>query len=525
MGAGVNRPTWNPDHHEIVLQGVEALNAFRMEHPEVQLGLVGAPLQELDLQAFPGVLPSQLLVADLSNACLKEANLMGSQLKGANLQGADLRNADLSWADLEGADLSEANCEGANLAEANLRCAKVARANLKNADLTAAHLDNADCHHAQFTGADLSGSHLAAADLSQSCLDQASLSRANLNGTDLSRCSITQVNATEAQMDNAVLHEARGSDPTFNDARMSGAKLSRSQFTSAVFRGANLERADISEAVLRESDFTGTMLERAKLVRANLRHSVLNRSHAANADMKESQLSHVTFNNTVLTGSDLTDACLRSSSFVKCDLSDTQFEAAIVDGGTLIKDCVLNDATNFTGVGLGNARIIPTKHRSRIEYNLRKRQWHYWYAKHRVLRYVVGPFWWMSDYGSSTSRLLISFSLISVLFAIVYLIPTPAWFSELPTVSWLPFITHLHEYENDAGTVVPLPKHLTAVRAVYFSIVTMTTLGFGDMYANPESAVGHVLLTVQVLLGYVLLGALITRLAILFQTVSDARDS
>ena len=48
----------------------------------------------------------------------------------------------------------------------------------------------------------------------------------------------------------------------------------------------------------------------------------------------------------------------------------------------------------------------------------------------------------------------------------------------------------------------------------------MTTLGFGDMYANAHSFVrglfGHVLLALQVLLGYVLLAALVTRFAVLF---------
>ena len=45
-------------------------------------------------------------------------------------------------------------------------------------------------------------------------------------------------------------------------------------------------------------------------------------------------------------------------------------------------------------------------------------------------------------------------------------------------------------------------------------------LGFGDMYANAQSLVrglfGHTLLAFQVILGYVLLGALITRFAVLF---------
>ncbi len=44
----------------------------------------------------------------------------------------------------------------------------------------------------------------------------------------------------------------------------------------------------------------------------------------------------------------------------------------------------------------------------------------------------------------------------------------------------------------------------------------MTTLGFGDLHAHAWSLPGHILLTFQVLLGYVLLGALVTRFAVLF---------
>ena len=44
------------------------------------------------------------------------------------------------------------------------------------------------------------------------------------------------------------------------------------------------------------------------------------------------------------------------------------------------------------------------------------------------------------------------------------------------------------------------------------------TLGFGDIHAAPGSSLGHVLLTGQVLMGYLLLGALISRLAVLFQS-------
>jgi len=42
------------------------------------------------------------------------------------------------------------------------------------------------------------------------------------------------------------------------------------------------------------------------------------------------------------------------------------------------------------------------------------------------------------------------------------------------------------------------------------------------MFAYDESVLGHLLLTVQVILGYVLLGALITRLAVLFTSDGPA---
>ena len=77
-----------------------------------------------------------------------------------------------------------------------------------------------------------------------------------------------------------------------------------------------------------------------------------------------------------------------------------------------------------------------------------------------------------------------------------------------------------HDAQN--GHSVSINPYIIPVRAIYFSIVTMTTLGFGDMYAQPGSYLGHILLTIQVLLGYVLLGALVTRFAVLFTSSGPA---
>jgi len=105
----------------------------------------------------------------------------------------------------------------------------------------------------------------------------------------------------------------------------------------------------------------------------------------------------------------------------------------------------------------------------------------------------VWPFWRVSDYGRSTLSILVVFLGLAAAFAGAYCL----W-PQLLTLS-------------EPGGELRGPWH-----ALYFSVVTQTTLGFGDIHANPDSPVGQGLLMLQVILGYVLLGALVTRFAVLF---------
>jgi len=123
---------------------------------------------------------------------------------------------------------------------------------------------------------------------------------------------------------------------------------------------------------------------------------------------------------------------------------------------------------------------------------------------------VVKPFWWVSDYGLSTGRIIVTFFALVFIFANIYY----HWGRIAPPG----IVENLFVDRN--GIVVP--SWLVPLRTLYFSIVTMTTLGFGDMYANAHSIWGHILLSVQVILGYVLLGALVTRFAVLFMAGGPA---
>ena len=86
----------------------------------------------------------------------------------------------------------------------------------------------------------------------------------------------------------------------------------------------------------------------------------------------------------------------------------------------------------------------------------------------------------------------------------------------------VPFYVHLLVIPNCVMVNGTIGDIRSFIHALYFSVVTMTTLGFGDIAANPDSWQGQILLMIQVILGYVLLGALVTRFAVLFTTGGPA---
>ncbi|MFP4056011.1 MAG: potassium channel family protein [Candidatus Brocadiia bacterium] len=165
-----------------------------------------------------------------------------------------------------------------------------------------------------------------------------------------------------------------------------------------------------------------------------------------------------------------------------------------MDGETLIATDRVDRETDFTGVALDSARVEPGL-KQLLEYDIRRKRWREWYGRHRLLALPVWLFWLMCDYGHSTWRILIAFAVLALAFAAAYTL--------LPQCVVVSAAGHRHGLV-DFG------------HALYFSVVTMTTLGFGDVYADPRSHLGQFLLSFQVTLGYVLLGALVTRLAVLF---------
>lgn len=147
----------NPEHLDILKQGVEVWNDWRLEQRDVTPDLRGANLRGMDLSG-----------ADLSNAILMEANLVESNLQNARLWLAPLISAYLVKANLNNADLT-----GANLSTVRFR----------EATLTGARLNGADLFSAFFYDADLRNADLSRCSLVSTVLQGCDLTGARIYGT------------------------------------------------------------------------------------------------------------------------------------------------------------------------------------------------------------------------------------------------------------------------------------------------------------------------------------------------------
>ncbi len=178
-------------HLDILMQGAEAWNQWREEHPDIRPDLSGAMLQRAYL------FRANLSEADLSRADLSMALLIEANLKQANLEETKLFQANLAVANLSGTDL---------------RKSMPFRADFGEATLCGADFRKVILYGVNFRWANLSGADLSQADLTSAILADANLENANITG-----CSIYGISAWNVNLKNmvqAILTITRPDEPT-----------------------------------------------------------------------------------------------------------------------------------------------------------------------------------------------------------------------------------------------------------------------------------------------------------------------
>jgi uncharacterized protein YjbI with pentapeptide repeats len=298
-----------------------------------------------------------------------------------------------------------------------------------------------------------------------------------LSGADLSDLDLTGVNLGEADLSDAELCYS-----TLCDANLKMATLCGADFSGANLTGAELYKVNATNAYFTQADLTDCYL-----ASADLRHTDMRGAKLVNADLSECDLSFA----------DLSNADLTMAKLVKADLTEADFRYAVITHANVL-DVQYGTCRQMEGHyqairGLdscfGNALFVrDAKDQDYLDtldeqITLIASPWH------RRFKRLLFSGWGLIDFGRSLAKTGFYALLLSLCYGFIYMLDIH--------LDW-----GLMDYSNSAESWLT---------PYYYSIVTYTTLGFGDI--TPKHWVGEIIVMSEVVLGYVTLSLLLSILA------------
>jgi uncharacterized protein YjbI with pentapeptide repeats len=288
----------------------------------------------------------------------------------------------------------------------------------------------------------------------------------DLGGLDLSGRDLSGANLTDADLKKTILFKAN----------LSGASLRRADMRGAECTGADFTGAFMEEIQGEGAGFGMTSLRDAELFSANLDGATLSKADLSGADLRTASLRRARVREAVLVNADLTSAKLDKADLALCDVA----------GAT------------FNNASMREARLRAVR-------QFEKAQWYgvdthdiNFAGAYRIRRHIIdenylkefresGPWsralyrlWWITgNCGRSVGRWLAWVVMISVIFRFLYQV-----------------------------TEVDYGLYHSWISPWYFSVVTLTTLGYGDAF--PASTGAKLLAITEVGIGYVMLGGLLS---------------
>lgn len=355
------------------------------------------------------------------------------------------------WLQSDEKEGSRADLSGASLEGANLQGALLSGADFTGASLMGADLSGALLVHAKFTGADLSQVNLSGADLLLADFTGANLRKANLS-------------EAKPDLDAAIVRTRRG--PKFKDADLTEANLT----------GAYCYISDFSGAKLTGCAFDRCYLVRANLSHTDLQHNVLRGAIVSSADMSHSDLSDADLSGAALDSANLSHSRLNGVSLLGVNLKGTNLDNAQVEGVKYDRKGIYRGSRVATCYGSSRFRRFAQDQDFIEEF--------------REAHPVYYTLWLaLTDCGRSMTRVVMWSIGFALLFGgIFYMLGESAFdIAHQPTLPWSLFTM------------------------TYYSVVTFTTLGFGDI--TPTTPLSASIVMIEVVVGYLMLGILISILA------------
>ncbi len=321
-------------------------------------------------------------------------------------------------------------------------------------DATLSRLREA-CHHGargrptefDLRGIDLSGEDLSGLDLSGYDLRWANLARANLGHANLAFSRLDGATLQKADLEGAEFMGASLVGTVLDECRGERVGFGAANLEGATLIGARLPHSTFSKAIMRGVDARAAVLTEARLVEADLTGCQLVRAVLGGCDLEHAIVKNADFSNTDLRWARLMHvADYQRARWIGADIRDIDMR-----GAYLVKRWIADENYLF-------------------EFRTRDRL-------HQVLYWL----WWLtSDCGRSALRWSLVVFLAVVAFGLVY--------------SYL----GVDFASVGEGPFAPF----------YFSVVTMTTLGYGDIH--PNSTAAQIVASAEALFGYIGLGGLLS---------------
>jgi uncharacterized protein YjbI with pentapeptide repeats len=292
----------------------------------------------------------------------------------------------------------------------------------------------------------------------------------DLRDGDFSGCDLSDADLTDSNLSGA----------KFVKSNLKGAVLSRACLEGSEFLGADLGEADLSECVGQRASFGHADLSEARLFQADLREATFGGAKLQNADLRIAQLRKANIQNADLTFADFTRADLSGSDLSESDVFQATFVYADLTGSRL-KRIKRFERANWIGADIRDMDLHGAYQVRR--FIMDENYLHEFRSRSQLASILYRAWWLTSDCGRSFSRWAAWTVGVVVVFALLYGL-----------------------VDLDYG------RHgTTIVTRLYYSVVTITTLGYGDIV--PISLAGKVLVIAEVALGYLTLGGLISILA------------
>ncbi len=301
-----------------------------------------------------------------------------------------------------------------------------------------------------------------------------SLSGIRLVGADLSRLDLTGADLSHAQLLRCDLSESRLvganlSDALLHDVDLTGAELLGADLTGADLTNSTLDRAGLGQVTAPGTMFFGVTAKAATFTGADLRDSDFRVANLHSSRMLTATLTNADFSSANLTSVDLTGTELAAATFRQADLRESRLKDV---SGYCSADWIGADIqhVDFTGAWLLRRHIQDENylHEFRTQSAGHERLYQLWKLT--------------SDCGRSLWRWSLWTAMIALVYAAAYTQVAIDW-GEEPTM----------------------------FSPVYYSVVTFTTLGYGDVL--PGSTAAQLLAMSEVVLGYFSLGGMMSILS------------